>query len=206
MKIIKIGRSSENDIVIDDDTNISRHHAELFIDDEKRVFLTDLNSANGTYVNGKKLIGSDLLKENDIVKIGKTVLPWKNYLDLKNKPKIQQEISKNKIEDQKTDYVATNKEDEDEEEKETNSSNFFGYIITIGAAFIYTLKVGKNFDPLTIIACMIGALIIPLIFAALLSLIWVSKYGKVFPWVLAVTSIILFILAGIGNSMYDANI
>ena len=42
MKLIKIGRSSGNDIVIDDDTNISRHHAELFIDDEERVFLTDL--------------------------------------------------------------------------------------------------------------------------------------------------------------------
>ena len=92
------------------------------------------------------------------------------------------------------------------EKKETNSSNFFGYIIAIGAAFIYTLIVTKDFSPLTIIASMIGALIIPLIIAALFSLIWVSKYGRVFPWVLAVTSIVLFILAGIGNSMYDANI
>ena len=81
------------------------------------------------------------------------------------------------------------------EKKETNSSNFFGYIIAIGAAFIYTLIITKDFSPLTIIASMIGALIIPLIIA-----------GRVFPWVLAVTSIVLFILAGIGNSMYDAGI
>ena len=140
MKLIKIGRSSENDIVIDDDTNISRHHAELFIDDEERVFLTDLNSANGTYVNGKKLLGSEFLKENDIVKIGKTVLPWKNYLDMKNKPKIQNDMSKDEILDQKTDFVANNKEDEIEKKQETlKASSFwivFGFIFSILGGWI----------------------------------------------------------------------
>ncbi len=80
MRLIKIGRSKENDVVLDEDSNISRNHAEIFQDDDGKVFLTDLDSANGTYVNGKKISGSTLLNQLDIVKIGKTVLPWKNFI------------------------------------------------------------------------------------------------------------------------------
>ena len=62
MKLVKIGRSVDNTIVVKDDTTISRNHAEIFQDDEGNIFLTDLNSSNGTYVNGKKL--KELRKEN----------------------------------------------------------------------------------------------------------------------------------------------
>ena len=54
MKLIKIGRTEGNDLVIKDDTTISRNHAEIFQDDEGNIFLTDLNSSNGTFVNGNK--------------------------------------------------------------------------------------------------------------------------------------------------------
>ena len=80
MKLIKIGRSKENDVVLENDDNISRTHAEIFQDDEGRIFLTDLGSSNGTFVNGNKIEGSTLLKQLDIVKVGKTVLPWRNFL------------------------------------------------------------------------------------------------------------------------------
>ena len=100
MKLIKIGRSSENDIVIGEDSNVSRNHAEIFEDDEGRIFLTDLDSANGTFINGKKLKRSELLKKNDIVKIGKTVLPWRNYIiaDYKISPSEHKPINKIKME------------------------------------------------------------------------------------------------------------
>ena len=92
------------------------------------------------YINGKKLLGSELLEENDIVKIGKTVLPWKNYLNVKNKSKIHKEMSKNNIEDQKADNVATNKEDEIEKKQETlKASTFwivFGFIFSILGGWI----------------------------------------------------------------------
>ena len=61
MKLIKIGRSKECDIVFENYTNISRLHAEIFQDDEGNIFLTDLNSSNGTFVNGKR-INSQKLK------------------------------------------------------------------------------------------------------------------------------------------------
>tara|TARA_B100001564_G_scaffold67640_1_gene53367 strand:+ start:59 stop:721 length:663 start_codon:yes stop_codon:yes gene_type:complete len=85
MKLVKIGRSDENDVVLKNDLNISRNHCEIFQDDEGNIFLTDLESANGCFVNGKKVNGSTMLKTNDIVKLGTTVLPWKDYLDLKTK-------------------------------------------------------------------------------------------------------------------------
>tara|TARA_B110001452_G_scaffold64656_1_gene51388 strand:+ start:924 stop:1589 length:666 start_codon:yes stop_codon:yes gene_type:complete len=83
MKLVKIGRSDENDIVLKNDLNISRNHCEIFQDDEKNIFLTDLKSANGCFVNGKKVNGSTMLNTNDIVKLGTTVLPWKDYIEKK---------------------------------------------------------------------------------------------------------------------------
>lgn len=85
MKLVKIGRSDDNDVVLKNDLNISRNHCEIFQDDEGNIFLTDLESANGCFVNGKKVNGSTMLKTNDIVKLGTTVLPWKDYVDLKTK-------------------------------------------------------------------------------------------------------------------------
>jgi uncharacterized membrane protein YhaH (DUF805 family) len=105
MKVVKIGRSDENDIVLKNDLNISRNHAEIFQDDEGNIFLTDLESANGCFVNGKKVNGSLLLNTNDIVKLGTTVLPWKDYIEKKNdkmkadKLKIKNENLNIKLED-----------------------------------------------------------------------------------------------------------
>ena len=86
-------------------------------------------------------------------------------------------------------------------EEAKSSSNLTGYVIAILAAFIYECYLYGESDLISIIATMIGALIIPLIFAALISLGWGAKYWKVFPWVFAITSISLFILSGIGNGL-----
>ena len=81
MKIVKIGRKSDNDVALEDDLAVSGEHAEIFQDDEGNVFLTDLNSTNGTFVNGKQIDGSIILNFNDIVKVGNQVLPWRNFLE-----------------------------------------------------------------------------------------------------------------------------
>ena len=49
MKTYSIGRSTEADIAIPDDT-ISRLHAELVITDDDQFYLTDCNSSNGSFV------------------------------------------------------------------------------------------------------------------------------------------------------------
>ena len=54
MQLIKIGRSDENDIVLENDTKVSRFHAELFHDDEGRTFITDLESSKAHSLMVKK--------------------------------------------------------------------------------------------------------------------------------------------------------
>ncbi|MDA1075811.1 MAG: FHA domain-containing protein, partial [Proteobacteria bacterium] len=56
-------RTDEADIVLSDD-HISRKHARL-LNHQQHVWLQDLGSANGSYVNGKRLTGAQLLFHGD---------------------------------------------------------------------------------------------------------------------------------------------
>lgn len=64
---IRIGRGEDNDIRLDS-LQISTHHARL-IKDGSQVFIEDLNSTNGVFVNGKK-ISRKAVEPNDLVQIG----------------------------------------------------------------------------------------------------------------------------------------
>ena len=69
-----MGRSPENDIQIQDNY-VSRKHLELYKKGD-RYFIRDLNSANGTFVNGKR-IGPKVVrrvKEGDTIVIGMTLI------------------------------------------------------------------------------------------------------------------------------------
>lgn len=79
MKSITIGRLNTCDIVISD-TTVSRMHAKIEVDNG-RISVSDLNSKNGTYVNGAKVYGTQTLKEYDILKVGNALVQWKNYVD-----------------------------------------------------------------------------------------------------------------------------
>lgn len=79
MKTIKVGRSSANDIVIQNDPYVGRTHCHFIMDDNGNYRVIDLNSANGTYVNGIRRSGETRLQPNDTVRIGNTILPWQNY-------------------------------------------------------------------------------------------------------------------------------
>lgn len=49
MRLIRLGRSAENDVVVDN-ASVSRRHAELVLTDNGNCFLTDCNSTGGTFV------------------------------------------------------------------------------------------------------------------------------------------------------------
>jgi uncharacterized tellurite resistance protein B-like protein len=66
----KIGRQSDNDIVVEN-SSVSRYHAKIHVDLDKAVaVINDLNSLNHTFVNGTK-INQFVLQEGDIVSCGK---------------------------------------------------------------------------------------------------------------------------------------
>ena len=70
-KDYKIGRSSDNNIILDDIT-VSRNHAFLSVN-IKNIKITDNNSTNGIYINN--VIESDSeLKSGDKIQIGKYLL------------------------------------------------------------------------------------------------------------------------------------
>jgi len=69
---LRLGREADNDLPLPDQ-KASRHHAML--QRQGVVYqISDLNSGNGTYVNGKRITEPTLLKNGDILQIGDTKL------------------------------------------------------------------------------------------------------------------------------------
>lgn len=67
---LSIGRDNENDFVFAKDTQISRKHVEIKVDNYK-VYLTNLSSKNPVYVNNEEVSIIELLPVNNII-IGET--------------------------------------------------------------------------------------------------------------------------------------
>ena len=78
---VKLGRGSENTIVLDNDS-VSRRHARVESRDGNHV-LVDMNSTNGTYVNDE-LVHHHTLRRGDQIKIGDTILKFLSGSDLES--------------------------------------------------------------------------------------------------------------------------
>ena len=72
-EITTIGRKNDNDIVIDN-IGVSGFHARIVKEDEYFI-LEDLNSLNGTFVDGKK-ISKAVLNNGDVILIGKHTIDF----------------------------------------------------------------------------------------------------------------------------------
>ncbi len=72
---LTIGRHPDCDIQIND-AAISGHHARLLLEQNKylegavEIVLEDLDSKNGSYVNGRKISGRQPLSNNDVLRFG----------------------------------------------------------------------------------------------------------------------------------------
>jgi hypothetical protein len=69
-----IGRSAPGDGKLEGDTEISRQHARIARGPGGGLTIEDLNSTNGTYVNGSRITGAQPLGHGDVVKVGITTL------------------------------------------------------------------------------------------------------------------------------------
>jgi signal transduction histidine kinase/pSer/pThr/pTyr-binding forkhead associated (FHA) protein len=76
--IFQIGRDSSNTIQLHD-SEVSRHHAEVRFH-EGEYLISDLNSSNGTFINGKR-IDQHKLESGDQVQAGSTLMLFTGSLD-----------------------------------------------------------------------------------------------------------------------------
>jgi hypothetical protein len=68
---VTVGRGGQNDLVLTGDEFASARHARI----EPRadgVWVQDLESTNGTYVNGSRVMGAKLVIKGDVVRVGET--------------------------------------------------------------------------------------------------------------------------------------
>jgi len=74
---ITIGRSEGNDVTLRDDRLVSHVHA--VIESYGASFsLRDLGSSNGTFVNGQSLVGEQVLRPGDEIRLGRTQLLFRD--------------------------------------------------------------------------------------------------------------------------------
>lgn len=85
MRTIKIGRSSTNDCVFTN-PSVSKMHAMLTLDsDGQHGMLKDLNSTNGTYVNGYRIQTDTKVSYTDKIRFGSEETTLKEILEKVNK-------------------------------------------------------------------------------------------------------------------------
>jgi len=83
-EIVRIGRAADNDLVLPVDT-VSNHHAQLE-QAEGRFWLLDLNSTNGTYVNGRQVSPGERwpLQDGDELDLGGVELRFRIKVPIGN--------------------------------------------------------------------------------------------------------------------------
>jgi pSer/pThr/pTyr-binding forkhead associated (FHA) protein len=72
--ITRLGRAVENEVVIVS-KRASREHAHIRRDG-RHVFLDDLGSTNGTFLNGERVLGSMQLRDGDEISVGEVVFTF----------------------------------------------------------------------------------------------------------------------------------
>src|SRR5687768_2432048 len=70
--VIMIGRGADCQVILDDDY-VSTRHARV-VPGAGGIYVEDLGSTNGTYVNGQRITAPTTITMSDTVRIGKTIL------------------------------------------------------------------------------------------------------------------------------------
>src|SRR6185369_6236954 len=67
--VITIGRGNANDLVLNNN-RVSRFHAVVKINASGDILIADRGSTNGVLINGERIIGETLLRNEDHITIG----------------------------------------------------------------------------------------------------------------------------------------
>jgi predicted component of type VI protein secretion system len=70
---VTVGRGGQNDLVLTGDEFASARHARIEVRGDG-AWVQDLESTNGTYVNGARVAGAQRLTAGDVLRVGETDL------------------------------------------------------------------------------------------------------------------------------------
>jgi hypothetical protein len=70
---LTVGRGGQNDLVLNGDDFASARHARIEVRGDG-VWVQDLDSTNGTFVNGSRVAGAQRLDHGDVLRVGETDL------------------------------------------------------------------------------------------------------------------------------------
>jgi class 3 adenylate cyclase/type II secretory pathway predicted ATPase ExeA len=74
---ITIGRRAANDIALSWDGEVSRHHAALERTEEGWALVDEGMSRNGSYINGRRVAGRNVLSDGDVLRFGDTIVLYR---------------------------------------------------------------------------------------------------------------------------------
>jgi hypothetical protein len=72
---VSLGRSSASDITLKSDDYVSARHARI-THHADLLYVEDLGSTNGTFVNGRKTVGATPLRSGDTIRVGSTTFRY----------------------------------------------------------------------------------------------------------------------------------
>ncbi len=70
---VTVGRVDGNDLVLDGDEFASSRHARIEARSDG-IWVQDLDSTNGTFVNGARVVGAERMSPGDVLRVGETDL------------------------------------------------------------------------------------------------------------------------------------
>jgi len=82
-----IGRDPDAAVWIDD-TTVSRHHARIVVG-EKEARLEDLESKNGTFVEGKRVAKAVRISDGDEIKVGSVFLTFRDPAEISTETEVE---------------------------------------------------------------------------------------------------------------------
>ncbi|HOK03643.1 MAG TPA: FHA domain-containing protein [Victivallales bacterium] len=124
---LSIGRELDNDVIIESES-ASRYHCKISYRDGN-WYLKDLNSTNGTKLNGLKITDEVKLNEGDVISIGYQKLTFGEKIPVKNEEKkLESELSSPVKDKEKREDNTT----EPQKKGDTSPQSFFGSLFSSG--------------------------------------------------------------------------
>ncbi len=75
---VRIGRTSDNDVILAGDAEVSRAHAEMRSSGGGWALVDDGMSRNGSYVNGERVLRHRRLQDRDMLRVGTTTILFRH--------------------------------------------------------------------------------------------------------------------------------